>query len=165
FPPEPLNQVLVDRVITDFCHAISPEKLEEAGCAVCCELHAISEMQPKKNITRHLNCLDVDNITRKERRETKDPIVQIDGPIVDLDCTHVCSTCRESIYKGKKPKLSQANGLWIGKMPSVLQELTFVEKLIISKLRLNCCFVRVSSGFRKMISHVIAFEAPIARVY
>ncbi|TFK58009.1 hypothetical protein BDN72DRAFT_782630, partial [Pluteus cervinus] len=41
FPPEPLQQRLVDKVIRDFCKATSPEKIEEAGCAVCGELHQI----------------------------------------------------------------------------------------------------------------------------
>ncbi|TFK58431.1 hypothetical protein BDN72DRAFT_782105, partial [Pluteus cervinus] len=46
YPPEPLSQALVDRVITDFCGAISPANIEEAGCAVCGELHLLTDMQP-----------------------------------------------------------------------------------------------------------------------
>ncbi|TFK58166.1 hypothetical protein BDN72DRAFT_744469, partial [Pluteus cervinus] len=165
YPPEPLKQNLVDKVITEFCHSIRPENIEEAGCAVCCELHLISDMQPRKNFKNHLKCLEVDGISRIERFEDTDPIKEIEGPIIDHSCDYICSTCRESIYKGKKPKLSLANGLWIGRVPQVLQDLTFIEKLLVARIRLNCCYVRVSSGFKKMVSHVISFEAPIAKVY
>ncbi|TFK59777.1 hypothetical protein BDN72DRAFT_734502, partial [Pluteus cervinus] len=60
---------------------------------------------------------------------------------------------------------SMANGLWIGKVPPVLLDLTLFEKLLIARIRVNCCYIRVSSGFSKMICHAIAFEAPIPRVY
>ncbi|TFK59149.1 hypothetical protein BDN72DRAFT_736352, partial [Pluteus cervinus] len=165
YPPEPLSQNLVDHVITNFCEAISPAKIEEAGCAVCCELHLISDMQPRKHLQNHLSFLEVDGISRQERSSEKDPIKELEGPIIDEDCAYICLTCRESLYKSKKPKLSLANGLWIGKVPPVLQDLTLFEKLLIAKVRLHCCYVRVSSGFSKMISHAIAFEAPVARVY
>ncbi|TFK60036.1 hypothetical protein BDN72DRAFT_736336, partial [Pluteus cervinus] len=165
YPPEPLKQNLVDRVVTDFCQSTSPENIEEAGCAVCGELHLISSMQPKSNFKNHLKCLEVEGISRVERLKDTSPIKEVEGPIIDHDCNYICSTCRESIYKGKRPKLSLANGLWIGKVPQVLQELTFMEKLLVARIRLNCCYVRVSSGFKKMVSHVISFEAPIARVY
>ncbi|TFK60217.1 hypothetical protein BDN72DRAFT_720450, partial [Pluteus cervinus] len=54
YPPQPLSQTLVDKVVTDFCHSISPASIEEAGCAVCGELHLLTEMQPRKNLKGHL---------------------------------------------------------------------------------------------------------------
>jgi hypothetical protein len=63
------------------------------------------------------------------------------------------------------PNHALANGLWIGKVPKVLSELHFIEKLLIAHLHHNCCFVRVASGMRKMTSHVVAFQAPIPRMY
>ncbi|TFK57783.1 hypothetical protein BDN72DRAFT_782868, partial [Pluteus cervinus] len=54
YPPAPLKQELVDRIISDFCEDISPAKLEESGCAVCGELHKLKEMQPLKNFSGYL---------------------------------------------------------------------------------------------------------------
>ncbi|TFK62063.1 hypothetical protein BDN72DRAFT_746894, partial [Pluteus cervinus] len=165
YPPEPLSQSVVDGVIKRFCEDVSPTRVEEAGCAVCGELHLISEMQLRKHFQNHFNHLAVPGISRKERLTEEDPIQELEGAIIDNDCDYVCSTCREALYKGKIPKLSMANGLWIGKVPPVLQDLTLFEKLLIAKIRLNCCYVRVSSGFSKMICHAVAFEAPVPRVY
>jgi hypothetical protein len=59
-----------------------------------------------------------------------------------------------------------ANGLWLGTVPSELSSLNFVEWLLVAWVCLNSYFVRVAvSGFRKMTSHVIAFESPIPKVY
>ncbi|TFK59313.1 hypothetical protein BDN72DRAFT_780915, partial [Pluteus cervinus] len=54
YPPPPLSQELVDKIIGDFCEDISPAKLEESGCAVCGELHPTQEMQPLKNFSGYL---------------------------------------------------------------------------------------------------------------
>ncbi|TFK58815.1 hypothetical protein BDN72DRAFT_781548, partial [Pluteus cervinus] len=165
YPPAPLKQELVDRIISDFCEDISPAKLEESGCAVCGELHSTHEMQPLKNFSGYLEILEIEGIAKQERLDESDPIQDLMGPVIALDCKNICTTCRTSLYSGKIPKYALANGLWIGEIPSVLQNLTFIEKLLVSRVRLNCCFVRVASGFRKMISHVIAFESPMPKIY
>jgi hypothetical protein len=77
----------------------------------------------------------------------------------------ICNTCRFAIRKGKAPQNALANGLWLGQVPKVLSDLWFIEKLLIARLRHNCCFVRVASGMRKMTSHVVAFQAPIPKLY
>ncbi|TFK58008.1 hypothetical protein BDN72DRAFT_782628, partial [Pluteus cervinus] len=112
-----------------------------------------------------MSCLEVKGITRLERKSEDCLIKEIVGPVIDSNCSHVCLTCRQSLYKNKIPKLALANGLWIGEVPDILKDLTFFEKMLIARVRLHRCFVRVSSGFRKMISHAIAFEAPTARLY
>ena len=68
--------------------------------------------------------------------------------------------------KGKVPRYSLANGLWLGAVPEVLSSLTYIERLIVARVRVNSCFIRVaSSGLRKMASHVIAFESPVPKLY
>lgn len=48
----------------------------------------------------------------------------------------------------------------------MLSCLRYVEKLLVARVRINSCFVRVaSSSLRKMASHVIAFESPVPKVY
>ena len=59
-----------------------------------------------------------------------------------------------------------ANNLWLGEVPRVLRDLNFVERLLVARIRHNCCFVKVaSSGLKKMTAHVIAFESPLPKVY
>ncbi|KAF8813267.1 hypothetical protein BYT27DRAFT_7065836, partial [Phlegmacium glaucopus] len=54
---------------------------------------------------------------------------------------------------------------WIGAVPLVLQDLTFAEKMLISRIQHNRCLVRVSSGCAKMIANVIMFSNPMVKVY
>ena len=59
-----------------------------------------------------------------------------------------------------------ANNLWLGEVPKVLHDLNYVERLLVARIRHNCCFVKVaSSGLKKMTAHVIAFESPLPKVY
>lgn len=77
------------------------------------------------------------------------------------------------MHKGIVPYNALSNGLWIGEVPDVLKKLSFVEKLLVARVHHNCCFVKVSMassghpeiGPHKMISHVISFESPVAKIY
>ena len=67
---------------------------------------------------------------------------------------------------GKVPHYALANGLWLGAVPNVLSSLSYIERLLVARVRVNSCFIRVaSSGLRKMASHVIAFESPVPKLY
>jgi len=67
--------------------------------------------------------------------------------------------------KGKVPHFALANGNWVGKVPKELSDLSFAEKLLISRVRHNRCIVRVSSGMHKMRANAISFANPTPRVY
>jgi len=53
----------------------------------------------------------------------------------------------------------------LGKVPKELSSLTFVEKLLISRVRRNRCIIRVASGRYKMRANAISFQNPIPKVY
>ncbi|EPT00896.1 hypothetical protein FOMPIDRAFT_8724, partial [Fomitopsis schrenkii] len=62
------------------------------------------------------------------------------------------------------------NGLWVGNIPPELHDLSFVEKLVVSKYRHNACVVEVRqgngiAGQRKMRANAIIFPQPVAKVY
>jgi hypothetical protein len=61
--------------------------------------------------------------------------------------------------------MALANGFWIGKVPPELTGLTFVEKILISRVRHNRCIVRVASGRYKMRANAISFQNPIPKLY
>jgi hypothetical protein len=165
FPPPPPNEDLIEKTITSWQDDFSFENIREVGCAVCGQLKQQAKMTNIKSIKNHLHVLIQSGVTRSERKSVREPITDVQGPVLDETCNTVCDVCRKSLREGKRPRISLANGFWLGQLPKELQELTFMEKLLIQKIRTNCCFVKVSSGMRKMVSHVIAFETPVAKVY
>ncbi|KAF8226331.1 hypothetical protein L208DRAFT_1302387 [Tricholoma matsutake] len=58
-----------------------------------------------------------------------------------------------------------AFGFWIGKVPSKLTGLTFVEKILISRVCHNRCIVCIASGRYKMRANAISFQNPIPKLY
>ena len=77
----------------------------------------------------------------------------------------ICLKCHKSISKEKRPQLSLANGLWIGKVPEELSNLFYAEQLLIARVRHNRCIVRVSSGMHKMQANAITFSNPTPKIY
>ena len=64
------------------------------------------------------------------------------------------------------PTAALANGNWIGSIPDCLRQLTFAEKLLIARVRLNRCIVRfASSGMHKLRANAIAFQNPTCALY
>ncbi|KDR64876.1 hypothetical protein GALMADRAFT_47734, partial [Galerina marginata CBS 339.88] len=57
------------------------------------------------------------------------------------------------------------SGFWIGEVPDVLKNLTYVEKLLIARVRHNRCIVKVASGRYKMRANAITFQNPVPKIY
>ncbi|KDR65011.1 hypothetical protein GALMADRAFT_44383, partial [Galerina marginata CBS 339.88] len=56
-------------------------------------------------------------------------------------------------------------GFWVGEIPDVLKNLTYVEKLLIARVRHNRCIVKVASGRYKMRANAITFQSPVPKIY
>ncbi|KAJ3967446.1 hypothetical protein EV361DRAFT_778987, partial [Lentinula raphanica] len=144
---------------------------EEDGCAVCGRLSLKSELSPLKHIKNMLHILEVPGVTRIVRKSATETIRECRGPVIDKNCSQVCNTCRASIRQGKIPKYALCNGLWIGDVPPELKDLTFYEKMLVSRVRHSKCFVRVrkgaanATGHSKLVSNVISFENPTPKIY
>ena len=166
FPPKPVDNNLSHKIVSDFCKNLTPDALEEAGCAVCGQLVPVTQLTRLKAVKNLLHMLHASGVTRLERSSSTQPIREIKGPVLDYTCDRVCDNCQQSLRNGKTPPCALANGLWLGAVPEVLSCLTYVEKLLVARVRVNSCFVRVaSSGLRKMASHVIAFKSPVPKIY
>ncbi|KAF8223702.1 hypothetical protein L208DRAFT_1315591, partial [Tricholoma matsutake] len=166
FPPTPLTKQLSHAIITDWCNSSKPASLEEAGCAVCGELVPVMQLSHLKGIKGMLGILEAPGVTRVECSSLSQKVTEFKGPVLDYECNQICDSCRQSIQKGKVPQLASANNLWLGKVPKVLSQLNFVEKLLVACVRHNFLFVKVgSSGLRKMVANVIAFESPVPKIY
>jgi hypothetical protein len=144
YPPSPASDDLTHKVIGDFCKESAPNVFEEGGCAVCGQLTPVSELSSLKSVKNLLHILATPGVTRIERKVSHDCVCEFKGPVLDYGCNSICAKCRAKIRKGEIPEYALANGLWLGKVPKVLSDLRFIEKLVIARLRHNCCFVKVA---------------------
>jgi hypothetical protein len=165
FPPEPLDHELAHTIVSSACKSMTAKTVEEAGCAVCGLLTPVEKLSRLKNVKNQLMVLCAQGVTRVERKSSDQKIKEYTGPVLDYDCHEICHPCRSSIRKNNVPRNALARGLWIGKVPPVLSSLRYVERMLIARVRHTCCFVRVSSGMRKMKANAIAFESPITKIY
>lgn len=165
FPPQPASTDLIEKIIRNYCQDTSPEMFEEAGCGVCGQLSLLKSMVDLADVEHDLSILKEENISRIPCKSANEEIKQISEPIIDSQCTRICEQCNVQLSIGKRPANALANGLWLGEIPEELQELTFAEQVLISRIRHNRCLVHVSSGRAKMVANCIMFPNPIAKIY
>src|SRR6266545_2634941 len=122
-------------------------------------------MSRLKSVKNLLGVLNAPGVTRLERSRADMPIRDYSGPALDYTYCHICNGCRKDIRKAKVPCLALANNLWLGKVPDQLKNLTFVEKILIARVKHTCAFVKVASGMCKMKANIVAFESPIPKIY
>ena len=164
FPPSPPSKRLMHKIISGFCNDTHPSKFEEAGCAVCGQLVVITKLITLTNVKCSFDPLVRVGVTRLPRNSANDPIREIDGPIIDANCKHVCHECVSFLEKKVMPPMALANGLWVGNVPKELSDLTFVERLLVSRVRSNRCIVHVLKGGWKMRANAIMFPTPIPKL-
>jgi hypothetical protein len=165
FPPIPPSKILQHTIISDFCKDTASSHFMESGCAVCRKLTPILQLKTLSETDLDLNILIQPEMSQKERTCSDNPIIDIEGPILDNDLDNICSLCFKSISQCKVPLMALANGKWIGKVPSQLKELSFAEQLLVARVRHNRCLVRVSSGMHKMRANAITFANPMPKIY
>ena len=167
FPPKPCDKKAVSSIINGFVAQTSFSNLEEHGCAVCGALTPIAGLISLDTIDKKLlNCLIKPDVTRKERTWKREEIEEISGPVLASSCKHICIKCHNTVKKGKVPTLALANGLWLGDVPPQLQNLSWTEQLLISKVIRNRCVIRVSkSKMHKMRANAICHAVPMPKIY
>lgn len=165
YPPRPTTMRDVAVAMRAYCSELTPEKVVEAGCAVCGTLHVRAEMKVFDPSAYDLDVLKEESATRRERFSPQDPVCHRKGPVLVPGAKTICEQCHESLCKSRRPKMALANHLWVGETPSCLKDLTLGECALISRVRYNQCVVRVSQGHAKMVANVIAFEHPSKKIY
>lgn len=164
FPPQPLSEKSCHNIIAKYCNDLDPSNFHESGCAVCGALTPIDKSIPITDVNLdYLNDCD-GKFTRQERLSARDPVLPIKGPILEPTCKIICLECEESVRKKKLPKKALANGLWIGDVPDVLKDLTFAEKTLIARVRINRFAVKVESGLYKTRCNIIAFQNQVPQI-
>jgi len=165
FPPVPPTLELQHMIITNACKDMAPSQLAESGCTVCGKLTTENNLLKMGDLDLDLSPLYSAQATQKERLCSSDSIQGLDGPVLLNNVDKICVICHKDLSKGKLPKLALANGKWLGDIPKELSDLSFVEKLLIARVRHNRCIVRVSSGMHKMRANAIAFANPTLKIY
>ncbi len=176
FPPKAASPSDLARIVKGFCSATDEASMKEGACVVCARL------TPCRSLSR-LRLLDVDltpldrpgeKVTRRERISKTEPIVEHCGPVLytasvesieGVNYAAFCSACLNGLRAHRLPRHALANGRWIGSVPAVLQNLTYVEQLMIARFRHSFCVAQVTLGQRYLSANVIVFGQPVARAY
>ncbi|KAJ7131997.1 hypothetical protein C8R46DRAFT_924021, partial [Mycena filopes] len=165
FPPDPLSNTDVHRILTGIGNAFLPDRFLEAGCAVCGTLYPLSKLTLLADFPGPLTCLEAPGVTRMERFEVEDPIEEIPGPVLAESCSHLCVECEAALVRDKVPDNALAKHCWIGSIPEELSGLTYAEGVMIARVRHNRCVMRVNSGRVRMHANAIMFAQPAAKVF
>jgi hypothetical protein len=123
FPPSPPSAQLTETIIRGWSKDTAPSKFMEGGCAVCGQLTRTYDLSELSKTECDLGILTRGGmgVTRLERTSRKDPVLEVKGPVLDAACTKICKSCENSLALGLIPKYALANGLWLGTVPSQLQ--------------------------------------------
>jgi len=124
--------------------------MEEGGCAVCGQLTQTTQLTRLKTIKNHLHILKAQGVSRIQRNDASDPVREFSGPILDYRCNRICDRCRKQVRKGIVPRNALAGGIWLGDVPIELSSLRFVERLLVARVRINSCFIRVAASGRHL---------------
>ena len=115
------------KIISGFCNDTHPSKFEEAGCAVCGQLVVLTKLTKLTDLKCSLDPPVRIGVTRLPWNSVDDPIKEIEGPIIDVNCKHVCHECIDFLGKKVMPPMALANGLWVGNVPKELSDLTLLK--------------------------------------
>lgn len=165
FPPLHVGDRQQQRtIIHDFCQEFTQKLIEEKGCAVCGIIVPNADLRPLDGykIEELVSC----GTTRKERKSFRDPIEDVDGPVLANGCNNICTSCAQTLESNKVPLNALCAGTWVGDVPKVLQALSFAEKMLVARIRHNRCVVRVlHSGRSKMMANAVMYASPIPKIY
>jgi hypothetical protein len=135
FSPTAPDKSLLHKIINAFCKDTHPSKFQEAGCAVCGLLTPLNNLLAMNTVTCSLNLLKTGLACHE--CNTEGDKQSFTDPVINPECQSMCKSCYKYLDKKQMPPMALANGLWLGKVPKELSGLTFVEKLLISKVRRN----------------------------
>jgi hypothetical protein len=139
FPPTPASEHFIAQTVSEFVNDCSNLAIEEVGCLCCGRLVNKADSVPRLKIESKLHLLlaSQPEIALQERRKSNEPVNEWDGPVIELENNFCCKSCFRALAKNGVPKYALCKGYWIGQVPSELQNLTYAEKMLISRIRSN----------------------------
>ena len=171
FPPTLPSEAALADIVMDWTNATSNFVLDEGCCASCGETKLTAEMtdvsldSPIMDVLYMHTATSVPDVCVPARSQhAVDPVLCANGVNHERRVASLCKTCDHSLRRRKElPRLALANGLWLGHVPPELSELSFAEKLMISRYRHNVCVVTVATGGKKMSANAVVFSQPVAK--
>lgn len=174
FPPTALSVSEKASVVQGFCRSISGDALHEGPCSVCARLVVLSSMKsvplhsPLFLILRKAGIVSpMSFAVQPSASVSTGPVLCSAGMSLQSgQCVcAVCPDCLHSLSRSQLPSIALANGRWLGEVPAVLDELTFMEKILVARYRHNRCIVRVDKHAPfKMRANAIIFAQPAAEL-
>lgn len=114
----------------------------------------------------NLNILCVSNVSQEEKTSMQKAMACSSRPVLALNCTQICNICLSDLHKNEIPCMALANGLWLSDVPPVLQNLSWVECHLISRVVFNYCVVQVQkSGLHKLHANAISHALPTQKIH
>ena len=166
FPPTILTTKERNTIIANFINDTDIKNLKEEGCAVCGCLVLSSALLNLADHKHLLNPLTRPEVTRKERHTDSEPIQCLPGPVLASKCDKICVECLNALKRHEMPRLSLANGLWLGDIPSQLSELSWMEKKLVARVASSEAVIRIhKSQLYKMKCNVVCNAVPIRKIY
>ena len=177
FPPKPLPIFGMARICQLWAAAFSRENVCELPCAVCARMKPAREtsMVAKESLNLEPLMTTGEGVAFIERKTDDAPFGEVDEPLLfpggcenegGIPFLRICKECLPALKKGRRPKHSLANGLWVGDIPEELRALNYVERLVVALERRNACTVRVAKlGHRKLTANAVVFAQPVHKFY
>ncbi|CAG8602710.1 2591_t:CDS:2 [Cetraspora pellucida] len=183
--PQVIDLELSKNALAEFREKTKLDNLQELLCAVCSRMYCLKEFKAVSVNEINLSLLETPIQLTEPSFEINfhydHPIIDSSGLNILLDrngfiypqnnlenCTNfetyklfnlrICITCHNYLLKGRTPPLFLANNMWIGSMPSCLEDLTIPEQLLISP-RYPCInliqLTKKKHTYHKLKRHVI----------
>ncbi|KAJ3557014.1 hypothetical protein NM688_g1702 [Phlebia brevispora] len=170
FPPRILALEEIADMIRGWRQDCTPAALAEGPCAVCAQLVSCKKLESMPLSASCFDILGEANCNTVPFAVSMTPSnLMCHAAVNHADGTaNVCVTCRNNLQRQRRmPRMSLANGLWLGDVPEELQGLTFMEKQLIARFRQNHYVVNVTDDRepRKMRCNAVAFAQPVAKFY
>ncbi|KAJ3521770.1 hypothetical protein NMY22_g12176 [Coprinellus aureogranulatus] len=129
---ECVDQATIDGCVIDFIEQTNNAAMAQAPCVSCARLTFVTELEEMKLE----DVPNVDNLRPAKphpaHQLSHDGVLLFGGPYVPESAVRLCKECLYRLRDNRRPKLSLANGLWVGDLPNALHGLTLPERILIS---------------------------------
>jgi hypothetical protein len=126
-----VDQAVIDARVVEFIERTNNDAMRQGVCASCARLlfqSALETVLVRDIPNRHLLRPAVSHTAH----ELTDGMLLAGGTHEMDGNVDLCQECLGRLNNGRRPKLSLANGMWVGSVPAELQDLTLPERILIS---------------------------------
>jgi hypothetical protein len=146
--PIMLSQAEKDPIVHEFRESTNNSSMKRYECSFCGKFELAMDVKMRSKDELDITLLDqaviqLRNVCHQPQIESFNPSSLINSLYV------LCHLCNSAVTRNSFcsiPLCSYANGLWIGKVPDELKDLTFLEEQCIARARATKCMYKLSLG-------------------